>query len=525
MNTLQRLVLAFVSTIPAALGDELVVANDAKRCGPIALEVIGLWLEEERLAAASRDEFPENELTNLAMLAGCAERSGFPTALVKWSENDDLSGCPPAIIPVRNAESDTHFVPVLSVDGDIAVVLDFPHRPATVSLRSLRLSEAWDGSALHVAKSRSELPRASVPYLRGAAGGLLALSCVGMLVSVGRGRRRVRVSRGLRAAGRSGFTVVELLVSVAIIAALAALVLPSVQSAREAARRLSCADGMRQTTLAMQNFESLWRVFPGALVGPGCPEGFPERVLAPHAMILPQIDRSDLYEQLDGCEAGGGAGKDPPTSKRNADLLGQPIPLYVCPSDAVPVGGNSFRVSIGPTPHRFKAITSTGESELGAFANPGGFTAASVSDGLSSTMFLSERLCGDRESDRYLPHRDVFHSGIYSRTPEEAQTACRLNAGASPPHSSYAGETWLFAGYAQTWFNTISVPNAPLPDCMEEPAFSTGLSGSFAARSNHPGGVNITLGDGASRFVSQAIDLALWRAVSTSASADRIPQW
>ena len=331
--------------------------------------------------------------------------------------------------------------------------------------------------------------------------------------------------RNRAAAARSGFTVVELLVSVAIMAVLAALILPSVQGARESARRLGCADRMRQTTLALHNFETLRGVFPSGLVGPGCAAGMPDRVLAPHALILPHLDRAALYEQLDGCDPGYRAGDDPPASKQNAHLLGRPVEAFVCPSDDVPAGGNSFRVSIGPTAHRFAVLAPVEARHLGAFANPGGFAAAAVTDGLSSTVFLSERLCGDRDAGRYTPHRDIFHSGVYSITPADAERACRLSAGASPPHSSHGGATWLYAGYQLTWFNTVAVPNASLPDCMEERSFATGMSGSFAARSNHPGGVNAALGDGSTRFVSQAIDLALWRAVSTSSAGDDISRW
>jgi prepilin-type N-terminal cleavage/methylation domain-containing protein/prepilin-type processing-associated H-X9-DG protein len=95
--------------------------------------------------------------------------------------------------------------------------------------------------------------------------------------------------------GRGAFTLVELLVVIAIISLLIALLLPAVQRAREAARRSSCSNNLRQVGLAMQNYQSAFRVFPpGAMSTAAGQFGFSWWV-----RILPQIEEREIYDELD----------------------------------------------------------------------------------------------------------------------------------------------------------------------------------------------------------------------------------
>ncbi|MEX1232361.1 MAG: DUF1559 domain-containing protein [Planctomycetaceae bacterium] len=93
-----------------------------------------------------------------------------------------------------------------------------------------------------------------------------------------------------------------------------------------------------------------------------------------------------------------------------------------------------------------------------------------------------------------------------------------LPPSANPPHDSYGGSSWLFGGWRHTWYNHIRTPNSPGWDC----ATGVGGGGAVTARSFHFGGVNIVLGDGSGRFVSDSIDLAVWRALASRKNGEVI---
>src|SRR5438034_10916922 len=101
-----------------------------------------------------------------------------------------------------------------------------------------------------------------------------------------------------KSAHRSAFTLVELLVVVAIIGVLVALLLPAVQAAREAARRMSCGNNLRQIGLALQNFESTFKYFPSSLrPTPPDPNGL-FNGWSVHGQILPYLEQGNLYRNI-----------------------------------------------------------------------------------------------------------------------------------------------------------------------------------------------------------------------------------
>ncbi len=121
----------------------------------------------------------------------------------------------------------------------------------------------------------------------------------------------------------SGFTTIELLVAVAVIALLVALLLPAVQSARESARRNQCRNHLRQLGVAIQNYESALRRFPPGAVRVEFTTG--NRYRMPFiAQILPNIEQSALANQMDFSRSW----HQPP----NSSLLVKQIPLFICPA-------------------------------------------------------------------------------------------------------------------------------------------------------------------------------------------------
>src|SRR5437773_11311849 len=97
---------------------------------------------------------------------------------------------------------------------------------------------------------------------------------------------------------RAGFTLVELLVVVAIIGVLVGLLLPAIQAAREAARRMACGNNLRQIGLAVQNFEAAHKAFPSSLRPTPVDPGGLFNGWSVHGQILPYLEQASLYQQI-----------------------------------------------------------------------------------------------------------------------------------------------------------------------------------------------------------------------------------
>jgi prepilin-type processing-associated H-X9-DG protein len=142
-----------------------------------------------------------------------------------------------------------------------------------------------------------------------------------------------------------------------------------------------------------------------------------------------------------------------------------------------------------------------------------------VHDGQSNTAFYSERLVGDGNSGRYTPWRDIaVYGDLHFYYPDDALQACAALTTVRM-HYSYSGHTWLIGTYSQTGYNHILPPNAAIPDCVDHWVGTLG-QGAYTARSLHPGGVNVAFGDGAVKFVSETIDLKVWRAAGSCAGSE-----
>ena len=134
---------------------------------------------------------------------------------------------------------------------------------------------------------------------------------------------------------RHGFTLVELLVVIAIIGILVALLLPAVQAAREASRRMSCSNNLKQICLAMHNYESTHRVFPPGQLG------FPW-VFSAHSQLLPFAEQKNLQELLNFSVPPLTFGGSYPQAVPNELAAQNVLKFLLCPSDGDRVSGSAF---------------------------------------------------------------------------------------------------------------------------------------------------------------------------------------
>lgn len=301
---------------------------------------------------------------------------------------------------------------------------------------------------------------------------------------------------------RTGFTLVELLVVIAIIGILVALLLPAVQAAREAARRTQCSNNLKQMGLAMHNYHDTFGKLPPQVGANGCCWGTWQ------VGILPYIEQQamfDLYRNHGGNDATGPRyGAAPNTT----NVTTRRIKALTCPSDQVnsPIGGitsHNYAVNVGNTgaygqPYTLNGITHQGAPfslRVGNTAQWGVFGLADILDGTSNTMMVGEVLQGkgtDLRGFTWWGDASGFSSylGPNSKLPDAIYTA--------------------------VYCNNLPLQNMP---CQ---VATTSYPSMFGARSRHPGGVQVTLCDGSSRFVAQTIDINIWRALSTSQGGEVI---
>lgn len=315
---------------------------------------------------------------------------------------------------------------------------------------------------------------------------------------------------------RGGFSQLEIATVIAVLGLLVALLLPAIQSSRESARRISCTSHIRQLALATEHFVEVHRNYPTLKTFPSGYRGTPSNASI-HVQLLPYLDQRALFEKLD---PDGWTDAEPPRSMTNEFALNQPIPVFKCPSDSVPAGGNSYRACYGTTPGihatwkpgrpRVRPLNS--EALWGVFL--GRHRPAHLRDGASQTALFSERVVGDGDPEYHDPVRDVLRTPDDNYYPNDAVIHCAAVT-SREPHLSYPGWTWLSSSSAHTAYNHCLPPNAFIPDCADGWSSAVVHEGAMSARSWHPGGVNVAFADGAVAFIGETIALETWRALAT----------
>jgi prepilin-type N-terminal cleavage/methylation domain-containing protein/prepilin-type processing-associated H-X9-DG protein len=324
---------------------------------------------------------------------------------------------------------------------------------------------------------------------------------------------------------RNGFTLIELLVVIAIIAVLIALLLPAVQAAREAARRVSCVNNLKQIGLAIHNYHATVGSFPVGFLYPTGPVPSNTSVLqyrwSALAQLTPYLEQSGVSNAINfslplATKPAGSLSLFWPFTVQNSTAMAVKVSMFMCPSDgAPPPAGDS-----GPTNYAF----STGDGinggdatgSNGAFVLGPSISVAGITDGTSQTAAAAEQLVGINGPYSLSPGTPMPTPSyrIFSRlvNPPLTDSDCAV---APNGWLQNKGSGWWDGNYLNTLYNHYYTPNSRSFDCVtyHNPGWK-------AARSLHPGGVNLLFCDGHVRFAKDSVNPLVWKNLATRAGGE-----
>lgn len=293
---------------------------------------------------------------------------------------------------------------------------------------------------------------------------------------------------------RQGFTLIELVVVIAVLAILAALLLPAVQTAREAARRTGCNSHLRQIGIATQMYCDTFRVLPTDGMG------FPTF----HARLLMYLDQpaiaADFIENPD-----------------SASILHQTasIPVLICPSQPQVVGSGSTSYGLNRGTQFLQHATD------GFYTPDRQIRFQDIRDGSSSTVFIAEirsHLEWDEHSVIWSTPTPITNPGDEDRFADE----CGGMSVDGKPYIGSRGFPWPDFNWSH--YDHIQIPNRR--NCLNGqvlPGSASHQHSSFNAGSHHPGGIHVLLADGSTRLLNDTIDRAAWRELGSRASGRPAP--
>lgn len=320
---------------------------------------------------------------------------------------------------------------------------------------------------------------------------------------------------------KRGFTLIELLVVIAIIAILIALLLPAVQQAREAARRTQCKNNLKQIGLGLHNYHDIFNTLPpGVLASSAGGWG-----TSWYMRILPQIDQAPLYSQItfSGAHHGWTHPAGGVEGAANGAVLGRAnISWAICPSSPLEVKRDTGAVFTTITQYHGISGATTGN----------GYTVAAANQALSSGGIITGT--GSLVAGRSIGFKDMTDGTTNVMVVGEASnfvwTAAPAAGGSKTvpvngAHGIMMGTSTLSTvevspgGGFERLFNLTTVrysPNAPAvpSDTASWPGTGDNFGPNNPLSSAHTGGVQVLLGDGSARFISDNIDMFTLRLLS-----------
>ncbi|WP_339734993.1 DUF1559 domain-containing protein [uncultured Gimesia sp.] len=315
---------------------------------------------------------------------------------------------------------------------------------------------------------------------------------------------------------KRGFTLIELLVVIAIIAILVALLLPAVQQAREAARRSTCKNNLKQFGLALHNYHDVFNTFPYSTENPGGSGLSPVTNHTGYIALLPYIDQATLYNKFvltaasgnylggGNCNTSGSGNLSGSAADREANIIlgGTIVNMFLCPSDpgsptrtsnCVSQTGGGNGTTLSPRPQSAKSsygFSVTNLNNAGLWTNESSTTKA---------MFGTNSNCRVRDVTD-----GMSNSIAMIETPLEVWV------------SAHEPVTWVGPGWSKFGV-TLQHSLAGINEwrCCTWDGFTattTGTAGRTGSGgfpgSSHTGGIHVLLGDGAVRFISENIDFS-----------------
>ncbi|MCS7237757.1 MAG: DUF1559 domain-containing protein [Thermoguttaceae bacterium] len=315
---------------------------------------------------------------------------------------------------------------------------------------------------------------------------------------------------------RIGFTLVELLVVIAIIGILVALLLPAVNSAREAARRSQCTNNLKQLGLALHLYHDVYQVFPARSAGTQSGPVNNGGLLSGLVALLPYLEQKPLYDRIAAGDPAQGIPPWGPGTESSWSVWDVSPAIVRCPSDDGKRDGGETRIhnycfSVGDS---YQDLNDSSRDAIrGLFGHLVWYSAAHVTDGLSNTTAMSEHLRQGHGSftaaARSIDHRrgTAIVQGLSSGNlpPNVAFTVTDGKYFLAGVTGNYRfGSRWVRGAPMQAAFNTILPPNGP---CVFEVDPTGGWDYCLLPpSSNHPGGANVLFADGSVRFISDTID-------------------